>query len=553
MNSNEFYKKLNEKISTLDKEQLESFINNIIRKIPESKYIEVLDILGEKAEISEENYINKINTYKEKFKQIDGAELTFYLSSDESDGYDYWNSNWTVEYYDSDNVGDIVDEAIDLVSELTNKKLYKLAKELMNPIIFTNYQAYEEDSGDFYELDLSDLKSEKLITSDITEFLEYAIYVTYQTSDEGERAINIHNYFKISDFKEIKVEDSFKLGLEALKNMDAFWDSWINLLISVPGETEYRLLKEALEYNSFSNYDKYVKGFAKSHPRIYLDLFDFLNANNRQKEIIDVGNIAISEVDDKYIIKSDIALYLANLDSQNKEKYFIMAFISNSNVPNLLRIINNGYFKKYEDVIKNALVVDKEYSTKFRFIKNEELTENGIYRTLYIILNFFIGNFEPFFDECYSVKNPLGWSGSFIQEAVNLLLLYFNKNTDSKVYNSIIHSTFFELGFGKYPELSNDDYTKIFLKWKENFKIPNTDENIKWLKTTIENRANEIVGNSHRGSYFKAAILVVALGEVLESNNIQSKEEFVNSYHTRYVRHRAFRSELDKYTKKITN
>lgn len=548
MNSNEFYKKLNEKISTLDKEQLESFIINIIRKIPESKYIEVLDILGEKAEISEENYISKINTYKEKFKQIDVAELTFYISSCENEYYNYWDSNWTIEYYDSDNVGNIVDEAIDLAIELTNKKLYKLAKELMDTIIFTNYRAYEEDSGDFYELNLRDLKSEKLITADITEFLQYAIYATYQASNENERAINIYNYFKISDFKEIKVEDSFKLGLEVLKNMDAFWDSWINLLITEPGETEYRLLKEALEYNNFNNYDKYVKGFAKSHPRIYLDLFDFLNAFDRQKEIIEVGNIAISEVDDKYIIKSDIALYLANYDIQNKEKYFVMAFISNSNVPNLLRIINNGYFKKYEDVIKNALVIDEEYDSKYRFIKNNELIENGINRFLYIILNFFIGNFNLFFDECYNVKNPLGWSGSFIQDAVNLLLLYFNENTDSKVYNSIIHSTFFELGFGKYSEISDDDYTKIFLKWKENFKIPNADENIRWLKTTIENRANEIVGNNHRGSYFKAAILIVALGEVLESNNIQSKDDFINGYHTKYVRHRAFRSELDKYT-----
>ena len=56
-----------------------------------------------------------------------------------------------------------------------------------------------------------------------------------------------------------------------------------------------------------------------------------------------------------------------------------------------------------------------------------------------------------------------------------------------------------------------------------------------------------IVSNGHRGSYFKAALLVVAFAEVLESNNIQQKQEFVNKYHQKYSRHSSFRRELNKY------
>lgn len=56
-----------------------------------------------------------------------------------------------------------------------------------------------------------------------------------------------------------------------------------------------------------------------------------------------------------------------------------------------------------------------------------------------------------------------------------------------------------------------------------------------------------MVSNGYRGSYFKTAILVVALGEVLESHNIQKKQEFVNIYHQKYSRRSAFRKELNKY------
>lgn len=44
----------------------------------------------------------------------------------------------------------------------------------------------------------------------------------------------------------------------------------------------------------------------------------------------------------------------------------------------------------------------------------------------------------------------------------------------------------------------------------------------------------------------KAAFLVVSLGEVLETNNIEKKEQFVNSYQKKYYRRSLFMQELDK-------
>ena len=126
-------------------------------------------------------------------------------------------------------------------------------------------------------------------------------------------------------------------------------------------------------------------------------------------------------------------------------------------------------------------------------------------------------------------------------------LLYFNRNNNSKVYNSIIYSAFDELGFKEDMLFLDNDYKLIFNKWKINFEINNKDKYIDWLQSIIEKRVDAIVSNGHRGSYFKAALLVVAFAEVLESNNIQQKQEFVNKYHQKYSRHSSFRKELNKY------
>lgn len=93
----------------------------------------------------------------------------------------------------------------------------------------------------------------------------------------------------------------------------------------------------------------------------------------------------------------------------------------------------------------------------------------------------------------------------------------------------------------------DNDYLLIFQCWKKHFEITDKEKYINWLIDIIDKRVAAIVTNDHRKSYFKAAILVVALGETLESNNVENKEEFINSYHKKYIRRSSFRKELNKY------
>ena len=77
--------------------------------------------------------------------------------------------------------------------------------------------------------------------------------------------------------------------------------------------------------------------------------------------------------------------------------------------------------------------------------------------------------------------------------------------------------------------------------------IKDNSKYIEWLKNIIDIRVEKIVNGHHRHSYFKAAKLVVALGEVLESNNLISKKEFITYYAKTYSKFSAFRKELNNY------
>lgn len=98
-----------------------------------------------------------------------------------------------------------------------------------NMILETNYQAFDEDMGESFEILLVDIKAYELISINITMLCLYVIYVTYQISCN--KVKDIYIYFKNNpNFRNISIEDSFKLVVEKLIDLDGFYLEWISFL-----------------------------------------------------------------------------------------------------------------------------------------------------------------------------------------------------------------------------------------------------------------------------------------------------------------------------------
>ena len=68
---------------------------------------------------------------------------------------------------------------------------------------------------------------------------------------------------------------------------------------------------------------------------------------------------------------------------------------------------------------------------------------------------------------------------------------------------------------------------------------------LKWCRDEIGRRVDAIVSNQHRGSYHKAAGLLVAMAETLANREErQDGMDFIDRYKNKYPRHTAFKSDV---------
>ena len=96
-------------------------------------------------------------------------------------------------------------------------------------------------------------------------------------------------------------------------------------------------------------------------------------------------------------------------------------------------------------------------------------------------------------------------------------------------------------------------FTDQFVGWKEKVVLRNEqyEKYIAWLKEEIDKRTEVVVGGNHRKSYYKAAVLITALGETLESNGeLHGRMVTIEHYKKMHPRKRAFKEEFEQLNEK---
>ncbi len=564
-------------IEKLNLEQTRKLLKNIIRVVPQKtkELIEeiVKDTLGENDPNLNKEYLQeiqkKIQFYQEKFTLIEEAELYFSATGyeDYSDHYHGWYDNWVWEYTDPSNIGIIIDDAYQFAIQLIHTKKYQEATTILDLILFTNYHALDEDGGDFIELELDEMCAQQLIHVPTKELCLYIIYAAYQGNLSSKRASIIYTYISNSCFKGINIPDAFQLGIETIKEEEQFWEDFLKLLATKPGNQEYKLFKEILKYTnkSLEIIFKLPQAIYQTHPQLFLDYLIELKERKEYQKIVSIGAEICEKLNPQYKVRSKIALLVG--DSYSKlgfsskiNFYLYQAFVSDSSSINLLRIIlRKDCLKEYKKDILKIIQTHSLRKENHTISESTELLTNEIDEKSLRYLKFFLGDFEDVIKYCQKHNQYLGWSGNFIEDAINLLLLYLYD--DLKITPSIqkiITSIFHQIGsqndslyfLTDEEDISNIEieYLKIFRKWKE--QTPMNKEYIQeinqLLKEKISKRVDAIVSNQKRYSYQKAAILVGAYADILKSRNLDEGNQFIENYHKKYPRHSAFRTELKK-------
>src|SRR5690606_7767141 len=88
-----------------------------------------------------------------------------------------------------------------------------------------------------------------------------------------------------------------------------------------------------------------------------------------------------------------------------------------------------------------------------------------------------------------------------------------------------------------------------FLCWKDKVVITNDqyDKYISWLREEVDKRTQAVVGGGYRKSYHKAAELITALNETMESKGVShGRTSLIEYYKKLHSRKRAFKAELER-------
>jgi hypothetical protein len=548
MNYNEFIKSVDVKLATMSDSEKEKWIHNLARTIQEDERCKFLNSLNGDNNCGE--IIHDIKEIQEWCKKIQNGDIYFKCSYCEVYGENYWRDD-SYEYYDTYEIGKKLTSAFQVAEDLLYQKEYEKALGLYDLFIDMEFQAYDSDSEETMELGIEELVDKNLVTLNLKKIVLNLLYAKYQTSNGKERVQAIYSYTKLNISKDIKLEEFFTIGPEELVGIVVFLEEWIIFLKCENGDLAGNLLFEAcMLQGGIEMLCDTAREMVQKHPILYLRACEYLIDERKDTECEKIGLEAISLLNEKLIIRGKVADLTAKAAKELGHtevvwKCYKAAFHSESILNHYLRLFEAENYENITDINTMKIRILPEKSFEDFHNINNQMKINNISLEYKKILCFFNGEFEYIYEECKKDKTYLGWSNNIKGIFVPLFILYLNQSHSvSKAGEKLIEDLKYRLNY------LNDDksFVERFFIWKDKIKITSEqyEKYITWLHSEVDKRTDAVVGGGFRGSYYKAAVLISALGETMESNgNYGAKMDLIEHYNKINSRKRAFKAEFE--------
>ena len=571
-----FIKEVDTITHTLNKAELEEFIHEVARTLPEVKREDFLmklklrQIKEAKSGLREQEDHNIREIYqslKQKLNSIKSGELCIEGSLNEL--YDDWynDDEEEFEYEDPNGVADILEEACNFVHLCIDReeceKGYDIAAILVTLDISVGgeYLEYTDEP-----LHIGELNDYNLVSLNYKQLIAEAMYVAYCSHELPERPNILYNIVTSVGRTDITLEKVMQMGKE-LPEFEEFLKLWIEYLGSVPSAYAQQLLKEAIEMtNDSAQLLECAEKYHEQHPALYEQYLLNNIGKIGDRELFDAGQTALKTIHPKYIVRSRIALLMSQmalrLDNGLEGQCWLEAFRSDTRVVHYLRLV-----KKYDGFPEISQEAQQIYrgmkpdNNRFGYWENGELKENRADMMNLYMLTFLGGGFS-YIKECVmKEKQALGWSLTFMKCGLAAFLLLLLEHDSlfagcGQMCSMIVSLT----GFNKEEyekgiltplrESSQEWFWKCFCHWKKNVTLPEGEKQmyLQWIDHLIAGRVKGIMENNRRNYYGECAAYIAALGEVKESmGEIGAKQKILSHYKTLYSRRRAFHAELRTY------
>jgi hypothetical protein len=284
------------------------------------------------------------------------------------------------------------------------------------------------------------------------------------------------------------------------------------------------MLVSAVRLQGEAKLVEYAHEYGRTHPILYCALVESMLANENCGDAIKTADAALAVVDSKQYrvrladLKHDAGKTAGDITAMGTAA--LQGFAASLSLKHFLRLWEYG-----------------DATIKARAIKVFRENMDGCHDIVPIL--FVMGAYRELWNMVRVDEAPLGWSLSRKGEAFPLFIALLAKNRplqectrrgiERKIDGDEERAGFLGIINSTSQSLSPDE-RKLYHEWCVN---------------EIKKRVEGIVRNQHRGSYGKAALLVMSMAETIAATEgIQAARSYISSYKANYPRHRAFLAEI---------
>lgn len=576
MNLSMFLQAVDTLSGTMENEQLISFIHDIARVLPEGGRDDFLDrmrnckgFVDYKKEYDQEEQ-RKYEELREKLEKIESWELS--LAGELNEEYDDWYNSDEDEFlfFDPIGIGKIIECACRFVHEAIDKQIFDKGCEIARILIGLKIMVggeYQDYSGE--PLELEDLERYGLASIDYKKLVVESLYLSYVANELEERADALYIMIQNAKIRDISLEMIMQCG-EELPELQQFLPKWMEYLGKQSTYIAQELLDEAINLsNDPDDLLKSARAYYEQHPGLYRK-YIFENQDKLgYNDLIAVGREGLDKINQKYLVRSEIALQIADIALNNSrkitddvERYWLEAFRSDSRAVNYLRMMMEcsdfSVWKKELQDINHSHLKQSKGVYYYGYTSSTDLRENiPDYNQVYLIemLN---GEYKSVRERAMNYKDALGWSATFMKNGLAAFLVILYKGEDitegvKTMLTRIVSAVSFSAEEYEKGTLRNQNANDCELLWEcfcqSREQNPMSDEEqqryLSWIEQLVKKRVDGIMEGNHRKYYGECAAYIAALGEIRESRGtFNGKQNLMLEYKQCYSRRRAFHEEL---------
>lgn len=545
----EFMEEVRALLKTFSNEDFRNLISSWASEEHSSKRQEFLDKLTPPRQMKEvisdaETLMDDIEAFAQR---VENGEYCDGWGWDEDihEERDWGDESWAEE----------VDEFFLQARSLLLQKKYKLAEEAYTSL-FDILEMGQEPGHLPVDPDYSNM-----LKVDMDEQVALFLRSVYMNSASEERpallyeAINEYGYLA----RKVKLRNIMN-ALDSLPpDFAVFLAEWIDFLKNQSGMDISELLREAvLIKGGIPAISEFARQYADKYPKAYIDWIVALETEEDTESVIQVAREGMYRIPRDYTVRAEVAETISRIgeklnDNKLKLEGYGECFYSNPSMGYLLDLyitaMECGRFEEMRDKAEQR-IMELRGKSRIPVSNYHDRERNTSSVSEGILFNALLlgGKYEKVFEMCKG-NGPLGWSSSENPKPVFvtfMMVVLSKEEIHSKV---LIKQWDDAIGNTSYRAEKEyiEKYKKIINGIKKSMQLSGEQAEfyLKWCTDEIGRRIDAIVSNQHRGSYHKAAGLLVAMAETLANREEkQDGMDLIERYRNKYPRHTAFKSEI---------